>query len=279
MAAIDRDTGLGTTYERIAVARMLEALAGRHRIERVLEGPSDGITGIRGLNSVPLARAGASVELVLSDPAEVDLARRVWERLGLAERLTVRATSGFRLEAEPGAFDLVWNFNSIPQVPDPRCLIREMCDASREFVLVCTSNTWNYGFPVHRLHHRAARERWDHGDPAMMNPRRIARFLSDEGFDVVERILVDVPWWPDIDSPIEEVIATFLPFLKKRVRTSKRLEHYTWTADDLPYFDPEKRTALLREIGRHFAIEEARGLPGRLLFAHHRGILARRSRR
>jgi hypothetical protein len=279
MSATDRDTGLGTTYERIAVARMLEALVQRYRIARVLEGPSDGITGIRGLNSVPLAQAGASVELVLSDPAEVDLARRVWERLGLADRLTARATSDFRLAAEPKAFDLVWNFNSIPQVPEPRELVREMCGASRQLVLVFTSNTWNYGFPIHRLHHRVAHEEWDHGNPSFMSPGRIARLLSDEGFEVVERMLVDVPWWPDIDSPIEEVLASFLPFLRRRVGASKRLERYTWTAPNLPYFDPERRTALLADIGRHFAIEDASWCPAKPLFAHHRGILARRGER
>ncbi|MCK4408767.1 MAG: hypothetical protein KAW67_01695, partial [Candidatus Eisenbacteria sp.] len=65
MPATDKDTGLGTTYERIAVARLLAGLADRYTIGKVLEGPTDGITGISGLNSIPLAQRGASVELVL----------------------------------------------------------------------------------------------------------------------------------------------------------------------------------------------------------------------
>ena len=279
MPAVERDTGLGTTYERIAVARMLEGLCERYRIESALEGPTDGITGIRGLNSIPLAQAGAAVELVLADESEVELAERVWDSLGLSDRLTVRQARDGRLDAEPGSFDLVWNFNSLPQVTRPDDLLSEMCDASRELVLVFTSNTLNYGFPVHRLHHRAAREDWTHGDVAMMNGARIAGELAARGFDVVERLYVDTPWWPDIDSPIEEVAATFLPFLGGLQRGSKRLERYTWTADDLPYFVPERRRALEAQLDRHFLIERARRFPLKALFAHHRGVLARRGGR
>ena len=151
-----------------------------------------------------------------------------------------------------------------------------MCDASSRYVMVFVSNTWNYGFPVHRLHHHAAGEEWSHGDIASMNVPMIERMLREHGFEPRERLVVDTPWWPDIDSPIEEVIATFLPFLKRRVSGSKRLEHYTWTWDDLPYFDIAKRERLMEKIGKHFVIE--RSAPGalKLLFAHHRGVLAER---
>lgn len=276
MPATTADTGLGTTYERIALARLLGRLADRYRIESVLEGPTDGITGIRGLNSVPLAQRGASVELVLADRDEIELARRAWEALGLGDRVTIRASDGNRLDARAGAYDLVWNFNSIPQVEEPSRLLDEMCEASRSFVMVFVSNTWNYGFPVHRLHHLASREPWSHGDISAMNTRSIAASLAARGFEIVERLLVDTPWWPDIDSPIEEVAATFLPFLRRRVSGSKRLERYTWTIDNLPYFDDERLDRLLPEIDRHFAIERTSLAPLKILFAHHRGILARR---
>ena len=276
MPAVDRDTGLGTTYERIAVARMLEDLGARYPIESVLEGPTDGITGRRGLNSIPLAQMGASVELVLGDASELALASRIWDSLGLSDLLRVHSPRGFHLDVEPRSFDLVWNFNSIPQVTDPEGLFSEMCEASRNLVLILTSNTWNYGFPLHRLHHRVAREDWTHGDIAMMNGRKIVHALSARGFDVVERLFVDTPWWPDIDSPIEEVAATFLPFLKGLKGGSKRLERYTWTARDLPYFVPQRRRALEAELDRHFAIERTRRFPLKALFAHHRGVLARR---
>jgi hypothetical protein len=276
MGAVERDTGLGTTYERIAVARLLEGLADRHGIETVLEGPTDGITGIRGLNSIPLAQRGARVELVLASEDEAALALHAWDVLGLADRVTVRSSPGFRLDAEPRSFDLVWNFNSLPQADDPERLVREMCDASARLVLVFVSNTWNYGFPVHRLHHRVAGEPWSHGDIRMMDTGKIARLVAAQGFKVVEHLLVDTPWWPDIDSPIEEVAATFIPFLGRLRSGSARLERYTWTADDLPYFDDARRSAVASELERHFAIENARWFPLKVFFAHHRGVLAER---
>jgi len=276
MPAVERDTGMGTTYERIAVARMLERLATRHAIETVLEGPTDGITGIRGLNSVPLAQRGARVELILADEDEAVLALRAWDLLGLSELVTVRSSPELRLEVPARSFDLVWNFNSLPQAADPERLVREMCEASARFVLIFVSNKWNYGFPVHRLHHRIAGEEWSHGDIATMDTRKIAGLLGAQGFEVVERLLVDTPWWPDIDSPIEEVAATFVPFLRHLKSGSARLERYTWTIDDLPYFDTEKRKAVVAELERHFVIENARHFPLKVLFAHHRGVLARR---
>ena len=276
MAATEKDTGLGTTYERVAVARLLESLAARYAIRSVLEGPTDGITGIRGLNSVPLAQDGARVELVLGDADEVTIARRVWRELGLADHVTVRHSRDGRLDVPPRSFDLVWNFNSLPQVADPGALLSEMCEASAKYVLVFVGNTMNYGYPIHRLHHRAAHEEWSHGDVEMMNPRLVEKMLGKRGFRVKERLLVDTPWWPDIDSPIEEVAATFLPFLKRFASGSKRLQHYTWTPDNLPYFDPERRRRLEAELGKHFAIENARRFPFKVLFAHHRGILTER---
>ena len=277
MPATLKDTGLGTTYERVAVARLLGAFAERHDIGRVLEGPTDGITGISGLNSVPLAQRGASVELVLGDPDEVVIAERAWEALGLRDRVNIRAAVDDSLGVEPRSFDLVWNFNSLPMVASADVLLDEMCEASSRFVMLFVSNTWNYGFPVHRLHHRAAGEEWSHGNISVMNTRVIAAKLAERGFEIVERMLVDTPWWPDIDSPIEEVAATFLPFLKKRVSASKRLEHYTWTVDTLPYFDPERLKALLADIEKHFLIENTGFTPLKTLFAHHRGVLARRT--
>jgi hypothetical protein len=280
MPVVERDTGLGTTYERIAVARLIEELAGRYAISSVLEGPVDGITGIRGLNSIPFAQRGARVEVVLPDRDEVDFARRIWAGLGLSSPgAVIREGRGWLLGGPDASFDLVWNFNALPQAPDPERLLDEMCRASARYVLVFVSNTLNYGFPIHRLHHRRIREPWSHGSVSVMNTRRIERSLGRRGFGTVQRLLVDVPWWPDIDSPIEEVAAAFLPFLKGRVEGSKRLERYTWDASNLPYFDPERRRLLEADLAKHFLIERARLCPVRALFAHHRGILAERGRR
>ena len=277
MAAVDRDTGLGTTYERIAVAMMLERFATRRDVSRVLEGPVDGITGIAGLNSIPLAQRGAHVDLLLGDAEQRELARRIWAALGLSDRSDIRVSTNGELTAASRSYDLVWNFNALPQSSDPARLVGEMCDASKRYVMIFVSNTWNYGFPVHRLHHRAAGEIWSHGDISSMNITVIEQLLREHGFKPCERLVVDTPWWPDIDSPIEEVIATFLPFLKRRVSASKRLEHYTWTWDDLPYFDVEKRERLMAEIGKHFLIERSALGAIKLLFAHHRGVLAERT--
>jgi len=274
----ERDKGLGTAYERVAMIRFLEGLQRRYAFERVLEGPTDEISGIRGLNSIPLAQSGASVEVVLPDAEETGLAERIWASLGLADSVSFRTSVARRLDVEPRSFDLVWNFNSIPRGAEPDRLVGEMCEASGRYVMIFTMNPWNYGVPVHRLHHRATGEPWAHGDPELMQTKRIVSMLSRHGFDVVDRFLLDVPWWPDIDSPIEQVARDLIPFVKGGAKaTSKRLEQFTFGEANLPYFEPESLAALENEIGRHGFIERAKGLPLRILFAHHRGILAERT--
>lgn len=277
MLEFERDKGLGTAYERVAMIRFLEDLTKRYRFASVLEGPTDEISGIRGLNSIPLARTGTSVEVVLAEDEEADLARRIWGALGLSERATIRASRDRRLDVEPRSFDLVWNFNSIPRGTEPDRLVEDMCAASARYVMIFTMNPWNYGVPIHRLHHRATGQPWAHGDPELMRVRRLVGMLSSHGFGVVDRFLLDVPWWPDIDSPIEQVASDLIPFIKGGGKaTSKRLERFTYGENDLPYFDEAKLAALESELARHGFIERATGLPLRILFAHHRGILAER---
>ncbi|MCK4408745.1 MAG: hypothetical protein KAW67_01580, partial [Candidatus Eisenbacteria sp.] len=72
----------------------------------------------------------------LGSPSEVVLAERAWETLGLNDRVTIRAADGDSLGVEPRSYDLVWNFNSLPTVASADALLDEMCEASREFVMV-----------------------------------------------------------------------------------------------------------------------------------------------
>ena len=54
----EEDRGLGTTFERFAIYKWLDSVADRYAVYTVLEGPGDGVAGILGIHSIPLARRG-----------------------------------------------------------------------------------------------------------------------------------------------------------------------------------------------------------------------------
>ena len=266
------DLGLGTTYERFAVYRWLDSVATRYPVHEVLEGPGDGVAGIAGIHSIPLAQHGAQVTVALSESWQLDPARRAWQAQGLADRVQLRHVEGSALPFPDAAFDLVWNFNRLPFL-EPDALVAEMARLSRRYVMMIVPNRSNYGFPARRLYHRRTKEPWPYGDRAVMSPKAVRRLLAKEGLRVIEWTWVDVPWWPDIIDP-RAWLRRMLPFLSPDERAPAETEGrgYCWRPEALPYFDAEGYADLHRRMSRLSFIER---WPGpRWPFAHHFALLA-----
>jgi hypothetical protein len=270
MQLTEYDTGLGTSYERLSIYSLTERLGRELSIQSSLEGPIDGITGINGINSIALARLGVRATVVLPDMNLIRYARRYYEAENCQSHVSFICSNDLVLHKQ---FDLVWNFNCLPQREDHEKVLEQMAGCSRKYIMVFTSNTRNYGFWIHRLHHVVEKELWYHGDIQIMNIRKISASLRRLGFRTIRKLFVDVPWWPDIDSPIEEVAASFLPFLKPFLKKSRRLEIYKYNHENFPYFNEERRHKLLKILSSHPKFESSL-LPLKLFFAHHRGILA-----
>ena len=267
------DTGLGTTYERWALNRVLSRLQSQFEIKSVLEGPGDGMTGIDGINSLILARGGAHVDVILQDQARVDLARRVYAAYGCEDNVTFHISPVLKLFPPHAPFDLVWNFNVMPLLQTPGIILKEMIQASGRFVLTLVPNRANYSFWLHRLHHRITREEWDHGSPALMAAKPWRRMLQEQGLVIRETILVDVPWWPDIVD-LGQLVRDVIPPLARWAPKTSPKDRYKWEIDDLPYFDPERYAEVHRRMERLAFIERSRWRWLRTRFAHHVGVLA-----
>jgi len=271
MQLTEYDTGIGTSYERLSIYSLTEKLARELNIRSSLEGPIDGITGINGVNSIALARMGVPVTVVLPAMDLIHYAKRYYEVENCRSQATFICSRELALRRQ---FDLVWNFNCLPQREDHEAILEQMARCSRRYIMVFTSNTRNYGFWIHRLHHVVEKEPWYHGNIQVMNTRKISATLRKMGFRTIRHLYVDVPWWPDIDSPIEEVAGSFLPFLKRFLKKSRRLEIYKYNHDNFPYFHEDRRKALLKVFSSHPNFESSHIPLLKLLFAHHRGILA-----
>jgi hypothetical protein len=264
------DRGLGTTFERFSIYAWLGEMADRYAVRTVLEGPGDGVAGIPGIHSLPLARRGCAVTLVLEDgPAEV--ARRTWAAQGLADRLSVVRDTVLPLPLSDGRFDLVWNFNRLPFL-EPRALIAEMARLSRRYVALVVPNRRNIGFPARWLYHRRTRTPWPYGNTAVMDPAAVRVLLEEVGLQVVEVCWLDVAPWPDILDPLAW-LAAMVPGAG-RFLPAERKDGYRWGPEDLPYFDSVAYADLHRRMRRLAWLE--RHLPPRFQtpFAHHFAVWA-----
>lgn len=266
------DTGLGTTYERYALNKLLIRLARELDIHTVLEGPFDGMTGIGGLNSLVLARHGAQVCVVLPNQEMAEQAEGAWEAAGCRSRGTFVVSSKPVLQFPDDSFDLVWNFNVISRLENLTEVLDEMLRVSRRYILVFVPNRRNYGFWLHRLHHRVSGEPWDHGPVELLAPGPWQHILKERGLKVHEPMWVDVPWWPDIVD-IGQMMADFFPFMKPLAARARPENRYCWDVGNLPYFDPSRYPEIHARLERLSFIENSRLSVVKKLFAHHVGIL------
>ena len=265
------DIGLGTTFERWALNRALLRIQQTYRVQSALEGPGDGMTGIAGINSIILGRQGIPVTLHLMDPARAAYAERVW-RIHAPELPPTIVTDPHHTFSD-GSFDLVWNFNVLASAADPSALLGEMARVSRRYVLFFVPNARNYSFWLHRLHHRVAKQPWDHGDPAWMRLAPWLGLLPARGLQLCETFYVDCPWWPDIVDP-RQLVADFLPFARKLVRQSTPENRTRWEPEALPYYEPDRYPEIHRELVRLGFFEDSALPLLKRLFGHHFGVLA-----
>lgn len=267
----EKDTGLGTSYERWSLYNLLEKLYFIHDFKTVLEGPADGMSGIKGLNSLILARLNCRVDICLPGEKQIEIAKEICDKYSIHASFT--KSDNFRLPFSDSSCDLVWNF-CIAHILNPEELLEEMIRISKKYVMVIVPNPENYGFILHRINHLITGDPWVHGNIEYMHIRKWSRLIKKKGLRIIDRFLVDIPFWPDIDKPPETIIGDFLPFLKNWLnkKATERYDTTGYSADNLPYFGKNEEFERLME--KLSFIE--RNFPGfiKILFAHHNGILA-----
>jgi len=95
------------------------------------------------------------------------------------------------------SFDWVWNFAYFPSDSDHVALLREMKRISRRYVAIFSVNGRNIGAYIHRALHRRLKIPWTHGEVNFNFPNRLKRFVEEQGLRIVDKGVVDCPFWPD----------------------------------------------------------------------------------
>jgi hypothetical protein len=134
-SVIEHDRGLGTAYERWCFYELMDKWAAEYDAKSVLEGPIDGMAGVRGVHAVGLARKGLRVVSAVTSERAAEVARGVYARAAPGKAVDVRvacdgADVARALEALP-ASDLVLAYHALPLVADWRAYLRELAKLAR----------------------------------------------------------------------------------------------------------------------------------------------------
>ena len=149
----DYNEGLGLVYERLMLNDFLEALQHKYNIKSVLEAPIYGMAGVSGINSVILARNGASVTLLDNNAERLEQVKRIWGELGLDAKFFLQSFGADKerstfsnLQFPDNAFDLAWNWAALWYLPDAERLIGELVRVSNKLVFIAMPNRAQVGY-------------------------------------------------------------------------------------------------------------------------------------
>jgi SAM-dependent methyltransferase len=231
------DEGLGSSYERIMLNRLLLSIVKKFDIQTVLEVPVFGFTGITGLNSVELIRKGCKVVLAEHDSERSAMIKKVHEKMNL-ECDVVTVQSYESLPFADHSFDMTWNFSALWFVSDINEFLEELLRVTGTVMLLCVPNQSGIGYKWQESHSDIPGCISFH--PEFINPKTIIDIMINHGWKLVQSDYFDCPPWPDIGMSKEKFFGKLLGKTSNdELTTSLKapvsiVKYYCGTDDDFP---------------------------------------------
>lgn len=258
-----RDEGLGSTYERFILNRLLGNVIRDFRVATLLEVPSFGFTGLSGINSMQAARDGVRTTVCDNTPDRLARIEKIWRDVPVTGNFQL-LENFHDLPFSDNAFDLTWNFSALWFAGDLGPFLTQIARVTRKAVLLCVPNRSGLGYlsqkhVTGRNMHHALIEKNIIPDFFIPEMEKLNWKLVDHGF-------IDCPPWPDIGMSKEEFVGYFgIRWPKKNCRSKNPLtilDYYTG-----------RRPELQREMLEYDFLETR--LPDfcKRLWAHHRYFL------
>lgn len=265
----DYNEGLGLVYERLMLNDFLEALQEQYHIKSVLEAPIYGMAGVSGINSVILARNGASVTLVDDNAERLESIKRIWKELNLAANFFLQSPIS-RLQFPSRAFDLAWNWAALWYLPDAETLLGELVRVSRNLIFVAMPNRAQVGYLMRK--YVLEKDFVRYVDESWADIKRVKGILRDWDCEIIQEGVLDIPPWPDTVMPAREVLER-LGIPSKQMQARFEGDGWNWSSMD---FYLGKKPELKAKMDRYAFLEHA-PLPWQIksIWAHHRYVVAR----
>lgn len=207
----DHHEGLGSSYERVILNKLLLNLKRRHKFSSVLEAPCFGFTGITGLNSMVLSRSGCQVTLLDHEPLRVERMSRIHHELNA--EIEVQSVSSYHpLPFADNAFDFSWNFSALWFVDDLAAFLAELDRVTGKAILLCVPNRDGLGYKWQKAH-------FDIPAGLIFNeqnidPGLLKAELKKLNWMLIREDYIDCPPWPDIGMSKEKFLGNYFSKIK-----------------------------------------------------------------
>jgi len=264
--------GLGSSYERIILNRLILSLYSQNQYESALETPCFGFTGISGINLVALAKAGCRVMLEDHSAERAALIRKSWTQMQLPLQLRI-ASDYSRLDYPDKSIDFGFNFSALWFVNDLPCFLKELCRVIRKEILICVPNRDGIGYKGQLKGYSP--EEYPDLRPEHIDPKSIIHLMKKQGWNLEKSDYIDCPPWPDIGMSKEEYIARFRgrPEISLPERDDAR-DPRSKNVSILPYYRGED-PAFARRMMRFYPFEMLAPRVFKKYWAHHYYLLFR----
>lgn len=200
----NRDEGLGSSYERIILNNTIESICESYDVNKVLEAPAFGFTGLSGINSMGLAQNGRSVSVVDHDAERLKKIHAVWTEAG--QTVDGRYVSDYNhLPFDDQYFDLSWNFSALWFVSDLDKFLRELARVTSKVIVLAVPNRKGMGYISQKLAGKDDLKKYLKED--FIIPKNFKMIMGYLGWALKEWNYIDCPPWPDIGMPKEKFLA------------------------------------------------------------------------
>jgi hypothetical protein len=186
------DRGFAMAYERHCFYELLQQWAPRYEIRSALEGPRDGVDGVRGVHGTCLARRGIKVSSFVSTLGQAQTARAIYEATAGAQAEVAVASAATPLEELPVS-DLVIAYRALAGPGDWRAYLHGLAKLARHALVVAVPNPRSWGTALQRLTRRL-RDAEHAQAPGSCRTETLAPVLWELG-RVREHVYFGAPFW------------------------------------------------------------------------------------
>lgn len=192
------DDGLGASYERLAIAKVIDRIARKTDSKNLLELNATFIGGVPAFNSYLLAKWGYDIAIAVCE-RDYQEAVEAWDSTGLINKIKIYKLKKTTEASDifPKRYDLVWNHLIFEQYQDPSPLIEKMSRIAKKAIVTITLNPYNPGFWFHILDHKIFKKFWNHGFTRQMIIGSMVKAFKKQRLKIIERGGLDCPPWLD----------------------------------------------------------------------------------
>jgi len=258
---IDRDEGLGSSYERVILNNKLEQICKEFQINNLLEAPGFGFTGLSGINSLYLALKGKKITLADNDEKRINLIKSVWHEAG-KEAGFYLAKHFSPLPFPDKTFDMSWNFSALWFVENLPEFLKELTRVTKKTILLCVPNISAIGYASQKYFGREDLKKYLKEENIF--PESIKKAMADSGWKLKDSNYIDCPPWPDIGMAKKKFLSIFyLGWLVKEQKNTLSIMDY-YTGKDPGFYD---------KMMKYYFFEKKAPSFIKKLWAHHRYFL------